>query len=187
MATTQFNPTNNQIQAAKKVFIAMALTDVIRKNYTNIEQQVLNSGEYHYSPRYFEGKWIERGLSLPANRLIRDPKHDYMMDGLSEYCDNNSIDNDSARYYSELRRRCMNAGMIHGENALCKVENDLNKLENALIIETKPIHKLELDDVNMNMDNRRNLIELTLRLFGSLCKNTESNLKNAFYNEHISK
>lgn len=167
MTQTKFNPTFVQIQAAHKVFVAMAFLDTLKPMFENIEQQILEDGEYRYHERYFEGKYKRLEIT-PDKPFIRTHKDTHMMAGLNEYCENQNATNDTARYYSELNRRTRSAGMLNGENSLAIAQNELHTAQTDLINATTSIHKMNSEDVSYSLDARKKIIELILKLFGSL-------------------
>lgn len=185
MTQTKFNPTFVQIQAAHKVFVAMAFLDTIKPNFENIEQQILEDGEYRYHERYFTEKY--KRLEITEDKpFIKTHKDTHMMAGLNEYCENQNATNDTARYYSELNRRTRSAGMLNGENSLAIAQNDLIDAQTDLINATTSIHKMNSEDVSYSLDKRKQLIELILKLFANLMNSPNlKGLEKKYFDERI--
>lgn len=69
-------PTQPMILAAEKVFMLMALNDIMKPIYESIENDVIDAGAYHYAPENYEyedwtrlehrAKLIELSLKLCA-------------------------------------------------------------------------------------------------------------------------
>ena len=180
--TTQFKPTGAQLEAAENLFIARAFYETVKPAFENIQRQVLAEGSYRNS--YFNHP-SERMRTERNYEFIKDPKHDYMIEGIRE---NSPPDSDAGRYFSELDRRAKNAGFIYGMNADCRAENSLHDAQNALITAFVPITNLNVEDVSGNLDNRRQLIELTSQLMAKFVDTGGSSVKTKmkkYYSEHM--
>lgn len=177
-----FNPTSAQIEAAQYLFCAMAFNDMIQPVFSQMEADILATGQYHYDEHYYTGRYAREGF--PADRILTNPKDAYMIAGLTEYCNNENACNDAARFYSELRRQAENRGFIKGENAASSADYDVTKAEHAFIIATKPIHGIDLDDL-VKLEHRKELLKLTLNLFSGLVKNGIERMQINYYNERM--
>lgn len=181
-----FNPTSAQIEIAQDLFISMAFRDVIKPAFENIVKQILTAGNYHYRPEWLNDfKMKERGYVFPDDGCIRDVKETHMMDGLNEYCRDNTVDNDTARYYSELDRLTRSAKMVHGQNALAMAESDVIEYQHKLFEATHNIHGVDLDTLLSQPDNRKKMIELLLRLFAGSVENHMEPRKRKFFDQRI--
>ena len=166
----QFNPTQLQIMAAENLFIAMALRDVIEKSFMVFENQLLLNGNFR---------------SADGNSYIKDRKQVYKMEGIREVGSEKYANTDAHQYYEMLSQIAENAGFIHKENAFCVADHKVTQFQNALMEATQNIHQLTMENIyHTSMENRKQLIELLLKLFSSIVKPTEER-KQEYYKEHL--
>lgn len=167
---TKFNPTKEQISAAEDVFIALALSRVIKPIFENLETELLATGNYHYSEECYTAEWAKR-CNYPADRIILDRKDICQMAGLKELNTPEYMGTDCERFYNDLNFLTKDK-FVYAENTDCMADNRLRELQRDLIIVTRPIHGLNIDDITM-LEDYKKLIELTLNLFSRLVKPTE--------------
>lgn len=177
-----FNPTAHQINAAENLFLAMALHQTVKAIFEKIETELLATEQYHYSEIYYTDKWKKRGFNYPEDRIIRDIKHTYQMEGLTALHTPEYEGTDNDKYYKALHFITKDK-FVHAENANCVTDNNVTKMENALIEATESIHNLKLENIIM-MDHRKELIDLLLKLFSSIVKPSESK-KIEYHNKYI--
>lgn len=179
---TRFKPARQQIEAAQNLFFAMALHKVISNKISDIQATVLADGSFHYDTKWYD----TRHDDLPADRILVDPKHDYMIDGMTDLDKPEYKGSDCERYYQRVRELALQEGFINGENADCMLSNQVMKCENALIEEAFNYHFIPLDKLSSNMEYRKKLLDLLTNLFSSTIKTKDMDQKQrAFYDQHI--
>jgi hypothetical protein len=165
----EFKATPAQLDATQLLFIAMIYNNETQAKFEQFETEVLASGTFHYSEDWYAKNWKKRGFDLPEDRIIRERKDSFMMDGISVVGTERYEGTDAQRFYRELRKKALAAGYIHGENSACIASSDVADLENKLIDITYDTHKILREDIP-TMKLRKQLLEIILNFFGGLVK-----------------
>lgn len=183
----KFSPTKTQLAAAQQLFIAMAFRDTAQQAFEKMENEILQSGLYHYDDEYYSETWKKRwnGEFAPADKIIRHRRDINMMSGLMIYKEPGYEKTDSFKFYTELAKKATEAGFIYAENAFCIADNEVIGYQNELIKATHDIHKIELKNI-IHSEDRKKLIDLLLNLFASFVKNESfEEMQRHFYNERM--
>jgi hypothetical protein len=181
----KFSPTKQQIFTAQQLFIAMAYRDMVVQEFERMNNELLESGTYHYDDEYYSNEWKKKGLFCPPDRIIRSALDINMISGLLMTQAPGYEKTDSYRFYNELAKKASDAGFKHGRNALDIAVNEVAGYEDKLIESTYDIHKLELNQL-LNPKDRHNLLNLLIGLFSHVVEDEsfEVNQK-IFYNERM--
>jgi hypothetical protein len=168
---------------AQQLFIAKEYRDFVVREFEKIEKEIIDTGKYHYDESYY----LFEDCDLPEDRIIRDRSDLMLISGLKQLDEPEYKDTDADRYYLELRYRALSEGFIDGENARAIAENDIMKLEDKLISQTKSIHKILLENIVM-LEHRKELIDALLNLFKAVTsdKNYEA-IKNRYFDVRINR
>lgn len=149
-----FKPRPDQINAAKLVFAAMAITQTIRPIVEGYQRAIL---EAHQWPT--AAKWTELKGRPIEQKPITDPAHAYLLedDDFAEYLRLCGIAQAEAKLTTRRPENC----------PLLESESDLVDAENAFIrLTSEPLAGIEADRLfSASMDIRREYLNLTLRLF----------------------
>ncbi len=188
MDTPKFEPTKEQITIATNLVSAMAFEQVTKKDYDTLVLELLQDGSYHYDEMYYlpENREKYKGrLSFAEDRVIRNLKDVCHMAGLKQLHTDEYKGTDAERFWNNLGIAARNKGYVNGENFNAIAENNRLKLESQLIIATKPIHRLNCED--LYGENRKKLLSLLLNLYVPLVnENPErEDIQIAYYREHV--
>ncbi len=149
----KFNPTQEMIDSAKSVFMAMALVDTIKPVVKGYEEEILNRHQYHIGK-----EWIDKGM---RDEIIINPDQTYLLE-----------DPDFQVYLKEAFEARDKAGLKVDNPEFCPLlvaEHLLVDAEHLLIESMKPITQLETGRVYG--DNRKKLIDLSLKLLAPFVGN----------------
>jgi hypothetical protein len=156
----KFKPTNEIVQAASTVFVAMALVQTIRPVVIGIQTKVLLKGHYKYS-NDLALKLIDRGEIFPD--YVTNPDHTYLMN-----------DKDFQDYLTKCKQYELESGLKTENPEFCPLlvaESMEREAKHCLIEVMEPITKITLDMATHNLENYRKLVELTLKLLAPYVKN----------------
>lgn len=134
----KFSPTPAQILAAQQFFIAQKFQLMVKAQFEQWEQEILESGTYHISPLCYEPAYENSAGDLPRDRIIRDRKDLIFIDGFA--LDNIPARTDADRFFLELRNKAIQHGFKYGEEALSKANYEQYRLRNAFLNATVNIH-----------------------------------------------
>lgn len=164
----KFNPTPAAIEAATRVFAAMALLDLATQADFNIRQQILEAGTYKSDRARFGH------IKYPhVPDIIKDPKIDYLIDGLNT----DDPNTDWARYHSEWHRRMEVADWRHGANTVCRLDNLLREARYNLFIEVQKnpdLPFIEWESLTANLDFYKQYFNLVLRMYAPAIGDTKT-------------
>lgn len=181
----KFSPTTTQIEAAQQLFIAMSFLEMANQEFERMENELLQTGTYHYDTIFYSDNRKSTRLNFPTDRILRDRNDLFGLSGLSLNGQPEYEGTDSDKFFKELAKKAKQAGFIHAENAKALAEHDVNRLEVELIKATYNIHKTALDKLLM-MEDRKKLLNLLLGIFAPLVKNESFEEKQKiFYNERM--
>lgn len=199
MSKPQFNPTQEQILAAMDVMMLKVLVSMTKEAFAKFEQQILDAGDYpvdveKWKPKANSKRNIIELLTEEGhivNGMVKNYKSSHMIQGLDELCSNPNVSTESnpcAKYYSELARLAADAGYIHRENALCRLENALSKAEQRFgkLAESLSGGMINFDDIIL-MEHRKKFLDLSLSLLAPLVdKHPDREIKQRkMYAEHF--
>lgn len=175
----KFEPTNEQIDLAQDLVIAMAFRDLAKESFEKWEAIILNEGNFRIDEKYRQEVNLRRRM-LPENEVIKNPGDLCFMAGINDYGTPLYEGSDAQLYYDILRKISLEHGFIHGENALSRAEHEVVKAATALIEGTRSIHPIDPQKLTL-LKHRQQLIELLLKLFAPFVPNDQLAPKQAQY------
>ncbi len=141
-----FKPTDEMIQAAKTVFMAMATVETIKPIVREYEKEILKKYQFHIAQ-----SWTEKGI---PDEVILDPEKTYLLE-----------DTDFQIYLKDAFQERDKAGLKVDNPEFCPllVAEHLQCDAEYILIETmEPVTHLQPSNIYGN--NRKKLIDLTLKL-----------------------
>lgn len=143
-------PTKQQIQAAKNLFAARALTNVIEAKVYKIQVDILGAKMYSNA-----------NTDLCADAFIINPKRSYLLG-----------ETDFAEYLQLLHAEYTRAGFIvpFGYCPLLMAQSAEREAEKELIATMEPTTGATNRQLANHPEKRKEYIELTLRYLGPFCK-----------------
>jgi hypothetical protein len=175
----KFEPTYEQIGLAQDLYIAMAFRDLSKESFDKWESVILQEGTFRVHEKYIREPSLPKRV-LPENGIIKNPRDICLMAGLDAYQTPGYEGSDAQLYHNILRSVAIEAGFIHGENALCRAENDVSEAERALIEGTQNIHHIKVENLTM-LKHWKELIEILLNMFCQVVNNDSFSQKQAQY------
>ena len=178
----KFSPTPAQILAAQQFFIARKFHLMVKAQFEQWEQEILESGAYHISPLCYERPYKNIPGGLPDDRIIRDRTHLIFIDGFA--LANIPARTDADRFFLELRHKVSEAGFKYGEEALGKANYEEYRLRNAFLNATVNIHNRQWH--YMPTTAFEQLLSDLIELFAPLVDNdTLQPLEQEFYHQRM--
>lgn len=177
-----FEPTPQQIALAQDLYIAEAFRALTKDTFDQWEKIMLQEGTFHFHEKHYD-EHSERKRNLPEYRKIRDPKDIFLMQGIEEYGTPAYEGSDAQLYYQILRNIALEHGFIHGENALCRADNDVADAERALLEGTQNIHGVPMEKFAI-LKNWKEMIGILSKMFASVVTNEQLSQKlDTFFSE----
>lgn len=181
----KFTPKEAHILAAQQLLIAMAFREIARQEFEKMENEILQSENYHYDEKYYTSEFKSVRQQFPEDRIIRDRKEIFCISGL-DLLDKEGYENtDCYKYYAELKKKATAAGFLHAENAESMADSDVIRLEWEFIKATQDIHNIPLSRLNI-MKHRKELIDHLLNLLTPFAQNDSlKENEKKYYNERM--
>jgi len=154
----KFNPTPEMVNATKAVLAAKALVLTLRPIVEGYEKAILAKHQFTNKAEVATLTKIGREAK---ERVILDPKESYQMS-----------EEDFNFYWNECKAERERKGLWVEQDDFCPllVAEDLErKAKNTLLEAMRPISKIDPDNL-WDMDNRKKLIELSITLMVSYCR-----------------
>lgn len=148
----KFKPTKEMVEAAKTVFVAMAIVETIKPVVIGYEKDILIKYKFHIAKQ-----WTDKGI---ADEIILDPAHSYLLE-----------DADFQVYLAECNQAREAAHLKVDKPEFCPLlvaESLQSDAENGLIESMREVTHLEPS--SLYGDNRKKFLDLTLRLLASFVK-----------------
>lgn len=146
MSMQKYEPTIDQVQAAKNVFAAMALVETLRPIVEGYTMKVIRENNYQYDKVYADDRTGQ----------IRCVGDSWMMsdDNTKKYCKQIDIERIKAKLRVEVKGSCP---LLEAKALLLKAERVLvESMEPVLHISTTKL-------LGSGLDNYRKFIDLTLK------------------------
>lgn len=160
----EFIPTQNMIDAAKAVFVAMAMVQTLEPIITGIQRKLLEEGKYPC-----DSKWSERARS--DGEYITDPNQSYLMS-----------EKDSKKYLDLLHEEIIKAGFDVKKHycPLLIAKSDLTDAKRELIIAMEPVITPKtgltyevLVTTHRSIEKIDQVVDMTLKLLAPFVKKEE--------------
>jgi hypothetical protein len=182
----KFSPTPEQIKAAQKLYVAIAFHMHVKNEFEKWEQELLNTGTFHFDECYYEGPRANQGIDFPQDKIIRDPDYVFCISGLSLIETPEYTGTDADRYYTALRTKAIAGRLKEGEGALSMAESDVYRLENVLIDLTYgSLHHINRNDID-DPEDREQLATMLVDMFADVVVNDELNaIQKEYYHERM--
>jgi hypothetical protein len=148
----KFNPTNEMIEAARTVFVAMAFVETIKPVVVGYEKAILAKHQFHIAKQ-----WTDKGI---ADEIILDPDHSYLLE-----------DADFQVYFEECNKAREAAHLKVDNPEFCPLlvaEHLQSDAENYLIESMQEVTHIEPS--SLYGDNRKKFLDLTLKLLVKFVK-----------------
>ena len=155
----KFKPTQDQIDAAQLVFLAMTLVAKIKPIVEKYRKEILEKHQFRIAKKY-----VALGLE---DQTILDPKDAFQLE-----------DPDFLTYHVECKQ-ARDAAKLHVDDEefcpLLVAEHDVTKAEHVLIEAMTPATNVKLDQLfNHGIDDYKKYIELTLKLLAPFVGNSQA-------------
>ncbi|MCK9209267.1 MAG: hypothetical protein M0P61_00385 [Ignavibacteriaceae bacterium] len=164
----KFNPTPEMITATKAVLAAKALVLTIRPIVEGYEKEIL--AKHRFTNKAEVAMLTEHGHEA-KERVILDPKESYQMG-----------DEDFNAYWNECKAERERNGLKVERDDFCPllVAENLERQANRVLLEAmQPITGIDPDDL-WNMDHRKQLIDLSIKLIAAYCRENNIDLEGGF-------
>lgn len=161
----KFNPTPEMITATKALLMAKAFVQTIKPIVDGYQKAIL---EKHQFTNRREVELLTKLGREAEERVILDPKESYQMSK-----------EDFNTFWNECKIEREKAGLKVKRDDFCPLlvaENLERQAKNALLEAMRPLTKIDPDNL-WDMDNRKKLIELSINLMVSYCRENNIDLR----------
>lgn len=161
MLSRKFKPTAEQLEAARKLFAAMAMVQTVKPIVEAYQRKILAANQWKIAPEFVE-RPSATARGIEEGDVILEPKLSYLLD-----------EEDAAVFFAE----CDKEAAAHGfkvKPGYCPfliADSDRMDAERALVASMADVTKINNDNIwNLGFDKRREYLDLTMRLFAPFLK-----------------